>query len=88
MTQSSQKCFISEDCDYDSNRHKMIAVIFLRIAIMITVLIKCTLYKECNHDRSPKKNVMFLRLYTSCPTKQATPLQLPMCLMSKESSLL
>jgi len=34
----------------------MIAALFLMIAIMITVLIKCIIYKECDHNRSPHKN--------------------------------
>ena len=41
----------------------MIADLFLRIAIMIAVLIKCTIYEDCDHDRSPNRNVMFMSLY-------------------------
>ena len=40
----------------------MIATIFLRIATMIAVLIKCTIYEDCDHDCSPHKNIMFLSL--------------------------
>jgi len=39
QSQSSQKYFISKDCDYDRSPLKMIVTLFLRIAIMIVVLI-------------------------------------------------
>jgi len=34
---------------------------------VITVLIKCIIYEDCDHDRNPHKNVMFMRLYMSAP---------------------
>jgi len=37
--------------------------LFLRIAIMIAILIKCTIYEDCDHDHNPHKNVIFLSLY-------------------------
>jgi len=43
--------------------HKMIACLFMRIAIMIAVLIKCTIYEDCDHDRNPHKTIMFFSLY-------------------------
>jgi len=63
MTQSSQKYLISDDCDYDRTPHKMVTTLFLRIAIMITVLINCTIYEDCDHDRGPHKNIIFLGFY-------------------------
>ena len=30
---------------------------------MTVVLIKCTIYEDCGHDRNPHKNIMFLSLY-------------------------
>ena len=32
---------------------------------MIAVLTKCTIYEDCDHDRIPHKNVIFLSLYRS-----------------------
>ena len=61
-----------EDCDYDHSLHKStlvlrtattIAALFLRITIMITVLIKCTIYEDRDHGHCRHKNVMFLSLY-------------------------
>jgi len=43
--------------------HKIIAALFLRIAIMITILLKCIIYKDCEYYRSPHKNIMFLSFY-------------------------
>ena len=56
-SQSSQNDQSIEDCDYDRSHHKMIASLFLRIAIMIAVLIKCTIYEDCDHDCSPHKKM-------------------------------
>jgi len=46
-----KKCLIFEDCDYDCNPHKVIAVLFLRTA-MIIVLTKYTIYEGYDHDRN------------------------------------
>jgi len=42
----------------------MIVALFLRIVIMIEVLIKCTLYEDCDYDRGPHKMIVtiFLRI--------------------------
>ena len=58
-----KKCPILRAGDYDRSPHKMIATLFLKIAIMIAVLIKCTIYEGCDHGRSPHRNIMFLNLY-------------------------
>ena len=60
---SLQKYLISEDCDYDRSPHKMIAILFLRVEIMIAVFIKCTIYEDWDHDHSPHKIIIFLSLY-------------------------
>ena len=62
-SQSSQKWLIFENRDYDRSPHKMIATLFLRIEIMITVLIKCIIYEDYDYVRSLHKNIMFLSLY-------------------------
>ena len=41
----------------------MIAAIFLRITIMIAVLIKCTIYENCDLGRNLPKNIIILSLY-------------------------
>ena len=50
--------------------HKMISALFPRIAIIITILIKYTIYKDCDHDHSPHINIscfwvfIWLRLWS------------------------
>ena len=64
QSQSSQNDHSIEDYDYNHNSHKIIASLFLRIAIMIAVLIKCTIYEVYDYDRSPHKNALFSRIVT------------------------